>query len=81
MLFVQAFDLWIEIKNYLHLIKQKMKVLKVIGVLILIWAVTNTIIDGYSQIGWEIFLAVLPVAFLIGIFLYFKKRYKVKDKI
>jgi hypothetical protein len=58
-----------------------MRALKIIGVLILVWAVTNAIIDGYSQIGWEIFLAVLPIVLLVWIFLYFRKRYKVKDKI
>jgi len=64
-----------DIRHYL------MKALKIIGICIIVWALASSLAEGYAQIGWGIFLAVLPIILLVWIFMYVRKRNKVKDKI
>jgi uncharacterized membrane protein len=59
-----------------------MKALKIIGLIVLIFFVSQELVNAYRQIGWDVIFIIIPLAVIIMGVIYFRKRNgKYKDKI
>ena len=59
-----------------------MKALKIIGLVGLVFLVSNELANVYEQIGWEVIFIIIPLAVIAVGVIYFRRRNrKYKDKI
>ncbi|RAW01380.1 hypothetical protein DQQ10_10785 [Pseudochryseolinea flava] len=53
-----------------------MKVLRIIGLLILLFFVLQEFANAYKQIGWDVIFIIIPFAFIVAGVIYWRRRVK-----